>query len=147
MSYETPKWYSTYSLEGVDLGAGADIDVELIGPPGLKGKIKEVQLNCTETFAGATNTAVHIGASAGGTENVTIAVDAAGGDAFTAADVYTANCELATANSVGAPGNSVTVTTDDLAADTAFYIGFQGGTGTLTAGILTCHVTVAWGNW
>ena len=146
MAYDTPSWYSTYSYEAQDWGAASDIDIELIGPPGLKGVIREIQLNCTETFAGSANTALHIGASAGGTENVTLTIDAAGGDAFTAGDVYTVNVQTGTANSVGAPGNSVTVTDDVLAADTAFYIGLQGGTGTLTAGIATVHVTVEWVN-
>ncbi len=146
MAYDKPQWTSTYSLEPQDWGAGADIDHEFIGPPGLKGVIREISLNCTETFAGSTNTALHIGASAGGTDNVTLAIDAAGGDAFTAGDVYTVNVRLGTANSVGAPGNSVTVTDDVLAADTAFYVSAQGGTGTLTAGIATVHVTIDWVN-
>ena len=147
MAYENPYWYTTYSYEVQDWGAAADIDVELIGPPGLKGKVKEIQLNCTETFAGSTNTTLTIGSAAGGAQNVSLTIDAAGGDAFTAGDVYTVNCETATANSVGAPGNSVTVTSDDLAADTAFYLSFNGATGTLTAGIATVHVVVAWGKW
>lgn len=147
MAYDNAYYTATYSWAGQDPGAGADIDLEMIGPPGLKGKIREIQMNCTETFAGAANTALHIGASAGGTDNVTLAIDAAGGDAFTAGDVYTVNVQKGTANSVGAPGNSVTVTSDDLAADTAFYVSLQGGTGTLTAGIVDLHVTIDWGNW
>lgn len=148
MAYDNPTMSVTYSYDNQDPGAGSDIDKELIGPPGLKGKIKTIALNCNETYAGTTaGHNVCIGTAAGGTEYVNIVIVTSGGTAFTAGDAYVVDVEKGTANNIGAPGMTLTVTDDVLPADTAFYVSLQGGTGALTTGQCDLFVTVDWGNW
>jgi len=128
--------------EPLDWGAGSDIDRLITVPAGWDMILTGVSLVCTETFAGAANTALNIGTAAGGTQYAAIALDAAGGDAFTAADMW--GCvfnEGALKSSAvmmahGAPGNSVTsVTALSAKSGAAVYVSAQGATGTLTAGI------------
>lgn len=148
MSYDVPFVSAHYRWEAQDMGAGSDLDLDrIVGPAGMKGKIKSVVLVCTETFAGATNSNITVGTAAGGGQFFTLTVDAAGGDAFTANDLYAYNFETATAASTGAPGNSIAVTDYVLDADTGFFVSLNGGTGTLTAGIVDMDLYVDWGNW
>lgn len=126
----------------LDWGAGADIDHPIVLPADWEARVRGVVLAATETFAGAANTALHLGATAGGTDNFAIAIDAAGGDAFTALDVWsvmfrdaiTIDSDVIT--NIGAPGNAVTSVSDVwLAKGSTTYLSAQGGTGTLTTGI------------
>lgn len=124
-----------------DPGAGSDIDMTFAIPSGYEGRLVGAALTCTETYAGAANTALHIGTEAGGTQICALAIDAAGGDAFTAGDVWSVvfrdgvTPSGAVAAAYGAPGNAVTSVTNLVLAEGAtYFVSLQGGTGTLTAG-------------
>lgn len=144
MAYDKLHFSQTLGYRAQDWGAGADLDYDRIGPPNMQGKIRSIELECTETFAGSANTTLTIGTAAGGGQYLTVTLDAAGADAFTAGDVWHYDVQQASANNSGAPGNSASITEDVIAVDTAYFVSFNGGTGSLSAGIANVDIVIDW---
>lgn len=152
MAYDSVPITITYHWDAVDCAAAADADCVFAGPSGMKGKVKFLQLECTETFGGTAGGAVTLGqGTSTDAANFTFQIQVSGGTAFTAGDVWAVDINNNTATEVldvGASANSITtMTTDDIAADSTNYLTITQMAGGADTGTTDVTLVVEWRNW
>lgn len=132
-TYDSPLTV-TYSMGLIDFGDVTDVEYELQGPSGYRGKVREVMVNGKEVFtATTTEAAVDIG-------NVTTGQQFANCGLGTLADNA---CYVATANS----GDIVTFETggtSQIDADETVFVNMVATTGGTPTGQGIVYITIDW---
>lgn len=150
MAYDGPIKTVTYHWLDQDVAA-AQTDNIFAGPSGLKGKVKLLMVTCSETFSGTSGGVLTLGTASGGAQIFSFQIDVSG-TPMAANDCWVVsfndNGTATEVIDVGASGNAATtVTTNDLAADTAYYLTCTTVAGGSDTGIADFMLVVDWANW